>query len=87
MPASWTQFVNQHSFLLVGIAGIVILAFVLLRDGVQPNDWIALLAAALGLAAAYGLFQPGASTHSEVERVLAQIGAGRPVLLELQSPY
>jgi len=36
---------------------------------------------------AYALLAPGRSTEREISVVHSQIGHGRPVLLELQSPY
>ncbi len=81
------QFINQHSFSLTGVAGLLILAIVLLRDGPKPSDFIALGALAAGLALAFLLLNPGPSTELEAQEVRAQIGAGVPVLLEFQSPY
>lgn len=81
------EWINQHSFLLVTIVALLVLGGVLLRDGVRANDGLALGALAGGLILAYVLLRPGPSTHSEVDEVHRLIGAGRPVLLEFQSPY
>lgn len=81
------QFLNQHSFTIVGGAALVLLAVGLLRDGIQPSDLIALGALILGLGLSYAYFNPGKSTESEPGEVLRQIGAGTPVLLEFQSLY
>ncbi len=80
-------FINQHSFTLSAAAVVVILAAVLLRDGVRANDLVALGALILGLGLAYFLLRPGPSTSALAEQLTAPIGAGRPVLLEFQSPY
>lgn len=82
-----TRFLNQHSFSLVSAVGMVILAVVLLRDGVQLNDVIALAALAIGIGLAFLLLNPGPSTVARAEAVSEQIGAGKPVLVEFQSPY
>jgi hypothetical protein len=81
------HWVNQHSFLLAASAALVVLAVILLRDGVRGSDLVALGALCLGLALAYALLRPGESTLRQATAVRAEIGQGRPVLLELQSPY
>jgi len=81
------QIFNQYSFLLVATFGLATLAFILLRDGVKGSDLIALASLALGFAAAFAILRPRASATADTEAVLAEIGAGTPVLLELQSPY
>jgi hypothetical protein len=81
------QYFNQHSFTIVAVASILILSVWLLRGGAQQKDYLAIGALAVGLGIAYLLFNPGGSTESDSKAVLAQIGAGTPVLLEFQSPY
>lgn len=81
------QYLNQHSFSIAAVASFVLLAVWLLRDGIKSSDLIALGALVAGLALAYALFNPGPSSESSAEHVLAGIGAGTPVLLEFQSPY
>jgi hypothetical protein len=81
------QYINQHSFTIIAAASLAILAYWLLRTGLQTRDVLALAALALGLGIAYLLFNPGASSESDSEVVMSRIGAGTPVLLEFQSPY
>lgn len=81
------HWVNQHSFLVVAGAALLVLAAFLLRDGLRPADLVAIGALCLGLALAYALLRPAAADGSEADAVRAQIGQGRPVLLEFQSPY
>ena len=81
------SFLNQHSFTLASAAAVLVLAAVLLRDGVRGSDLLALGALALGLGFAFLLLNPGTSTLRQSEAVQAQIGAGVPVLLEFQSIY
>jgi hypothetical protein len=78
---------NQHSFLVAAAGALVLLAALLLRDGVRPADLLALGALCLGLALAYGLLNPGVGENFSAATVRDQIGNGRPVLLEFQSPY
>jgi hypothetical protein len=81
------EFINQHSFLLAGLAALGLLAFLLLRDGVSANDLVALGSLLLGFVLAYALLQPGPGADLTADQVTNQIRAGRPVLLEFQSPY
>lgn len=79
--------INQHSFVLAAAATLILVSAVLFRDGVRPGDGFALGAVGAGLALAYALIRPGPPTHSQAHEVESLIGAGRPVLLEFQSPY
>ncbi len=81
------QWLNQHSFVVVGVAALVTLTAILLRDGARLSDLVAIGALVLGLALAYVLLAPGRSTEREVSAVHSRIGQGQPVLLEFQSPY
>ncbi len=81
------QFLNQYSFFLAAVFGLAVLAFLLLRDGVKASDLIALASLAFGFTAAFALLRPQASPVGSAQEVLSRIGAGTPVLLELQSPY
>ena len=81
------RFFNQHSFTLLATGSILVLAIVLFRDGIEAGDFIALGALIFGLVVAYAFLKPGPSSLFEVDQVEAQIGNGRPVLLEFQSPY
>ncbi len=80
-------FINHYSFLLLfALAGIG-LAVLLLRDGMEGRDLVALGALGLGFAFAFSTFSPGESTIAEVEEAEVALREGRPVLLEIQSPY
>ena len=81
------HWLNQHSFLVAAVAGTILLAAILLRDGVRPGDLLAIGALDLGLALAYALLGPGESTEREITAIRSQIGQGQPILLEFQSPY
>jgi hypothetical protein len=82
--ASW---LNQHSFVAASVALLILVAALLFRDGIRLTDLLALAALAAGVWAAYALLKPGPSTSDRAESIRAEIGAGRPVLLEFQSPY
>lgn len=81
------QFINQHSFTLAAVAAVLILAVLLMHDGVRVNDLIALGALIVGLVFAYILFRPSASSSTDSRSIEALTRAGKPVLLEFQSPY
>jgi len=78
---------NQHSFLVAAGGALLLVAALLLRDGLRPADLIALGALCLGLALAYALLRPRDSTQTQADDARARIGQGVPVLLEFQSPY
>ena len=82
-----SAWVNQHSFLLTVAAVFLITAILLLRDGVKMADVLALAALAIGAWGAPALLKPGPSTLTEADAIRAQVGAGRPVVVEFQSPY
>lgn len=81
------SFINQYSFLLVGLASVLALAFFLLRRGMRSQDLIALGALIVGLSLAFYFLQPGKSSNEDIQGINDQIGGGTPVLLEMQSPY
>lgn len=81
------QLLNQYSFLLLASVTIVGLAVLLFRDGIRSNDIVAIGALVAGFLLAYALFRPGPSSVAEIKDLDAIIGAGNPVLVELQSPY
>jgi len=79
--------INQYSFVLAATATILVAAVLLLRDGVRPSDLLALGALAAGVWAAHALLRTPAGSGEEVRAIRAQIGAGKAILLEFQSPY
>lgn len=81
------SYLNQHSFTLIATASFVVLAFLLLRDGLQLYDILVLAALMSGLLFAYQLLKPGEGTTLSADDIRERIGSGEPVLLEFQSPY
>jgi hypothetical protein len=79
--------INQNSFVLAAAATILVAAVLLLRDGIRSSDLLALAALAAGVWAAQALLRTPAGSGEEVHAIRAQIGAGKAVLLEFQSPY
>ena len=81
------RFINQYSFTIIAVIAIVLLAYFLFRKGFEPSNLTLVGALILGLVLAFLILRPGPSTSQDSEEVLAQIGAGQPVLLEFQSNY
>ncbi|MGD8554009.1 MAG: hypothetical protein PVJ07_08645 [Anaerolineales bacterium] len=81
------QYINQYSFAFFAAGVFIVLAYILLRDGVKASDLLALASLLTAFAAAFWFLRPGPSTEDEVEGVLRRIGAGKPVLLEFQSNF
>jgi hypothetical protein len=79
--------VNQYSFVWLSAAGVVMLAVVLAARRAPARQWLSLAALVLGLGVAYALLRPSPVSPDAALRLESSIGSGRPVLLELQSPY
>lgn len=79
---------NQYSLFLILVAFLALLAFLLFRKGIRIQEIIAFIVIFAGLAVAWMALRPTQTPLSEAASdVQARIGAGRPVLLEFQSPY
>ena len=79
---------NQYSIILILIAILAGLAFFLFRKGIRIQEIIAFLVIFAGLAAAWMVLRPTQTPLTDAASgVQARIGAGKPVLLEFQSPY
>lgn len=79
---------NQYSLFLILVAFLALLAFLLFRKGIRIQEIIAFIVIFAGLAVAWVALRPTQTPLSEAASdVQARIGAGRPVLLEFQSPY
>ncbi len=82
------QYINTHSLVLIALALVIIVGFFLLRDKPKWSDLLAFGVIVVGLAAAWFALRPTQSPLMESSaKVQAMIGAGKPVLLEFQSPY
>jgi thiol-disulfide isomerase/thioredoxin len=80
------QFLNQYSFLLLGLFMITILAIWRLREGFRRQDWVAVAALLVGFILAFGIFRPTSQPES-IDQFEDSLGQGRPLLLTFQSPY
>jgi thiol-disulfide isomerase/thioredoxin len=79
--------INHYSFLLLALGSTLGLAAFLARDGLNRRDGLAVGALAAGYAAAFLLLGSGVETPGATDRLQAVIGSGRPVLVEIYSPY
>ena len=79
--------INQYSYLIIAIVGVLLLGFFLFRKNPDRNNLISLGALIFGLLFAFFLLRPRPPSSQLVEEVLRQIGAGEPVLLQFQSDY
>lgn len=80
------QFLNQYSFLILGLFMITILLFWRLREGFRRQDWVALAALAAGFLLAFVIFRP-TSQGDGPRQFENQLGQGEPLLVTFQSPY
>lgn len=78
---------NQFSFLAVGLALLVIIGLLLRGRGMDRRRGITFAGFVLIMITAWVVLHPRGTVFDNPEQVRAQIGAGRPVLLEFQSPY
>jgi hypothetical protein len=79
--------INLYSAALLFIFIILLAGFVLLRKGASRGRVALLVLIGLGLVAGWWLVRPQQTPHADTAALQGQIGAGKPVLLEFQSPY
>ncbi|OGO30734.1 MAG: hypothetical protein A2Z16_16160 [Chloroflexi bacterium RBG_16_54_18] len=79
--------INHNSTLVLGIGILALAAFFLLRDGVKLRDVLLLCGLLVLLLLLWLPLRPRQKLPSQGTGLLSQIGAGLPVLLEIQSPY
>ena len=79
---------NHYSFLWISIGLTITAGLILLTQKPKTRDFIAFGVIVLGLLTAWIILHPRQTPLMDDARaVQAMIGAGTPVLLELQSPY
>ena len=79
---------NQYSFLLIAVAFVLVAGLVLLSRNPKWNDYLAFGVIVVGLITAWIIIHPRQTAlMDDAKKVREMIGAGKPVLLEFQSPY
>jgi len=79
---------NYYSFLWLALALTGVAALVLLTHHPTSKEFLSFGVIVAGLVVSWVMLHPRQTPLLEDARaVQAQIGAGRPVLLEFQSPY
>lgn len=82
------QLVNQYSAIWIGAAFLLLVILVFFRHKPKTRDFIALGVVVLGLGLAWSILHPRQTELTgQAKEVQELIGAGKPVLLEFQSPY
>ncbi len=79
---------NHYSFVWIALGLTVVAGLVLLTNKPRPRDFLAFGAIAAGLLVSWQILHPRQTALvGDAKAVQAMIGAGKPVLLEFQSPY
>jgi hypothetical protein len=78
---------NLYSALLLILIILVIAGRYLLRRGVDRKRILFFALLAVAVIGGWYLLRPVQTPHQASAQLRSQIGAGRPVLLEFQSPY
>ncbi len=79
---------NYYSFVWIAIGLTIVAGLVLLTNKPRVRDFISFGVIVAGLGVSWIILHPRPTTlASDAKAVQAMIGAGKPVLLEFQSPY
>ncbi len=78
---------NHYSFLWGGLIILALAGFSTLRKGLKLNSSLKLIGVALVLVAGWLILRPQAASTSELAQFQGDLGGGKALLLELQSPY
>jgi hypothetical protein len=81
------QIFQAYSLLWIAGALVILVGLLLFRNKPRPADALAFLGLLVGLVAIYFYVRPTQTLMGEAASVQQMIGAGKPVLLEFQSPY
>lgn len=79
--------INHYSMIWSGIFVLGLIAFFLLRDGFKVSDALILAVVLVGLGVGWLILRPARGTEASAPQMLAEVGQGQAVLLELQSPF
>ncbi|GMV34036.1 MAG: hypothetical protein DCC59_03755 [Chloroflexi bacterium] len=79
---------TQYSYIFIAAGFALIAAMILLSNKPRWNDYLAFTVIVGGLVVAWVAMHPRQTAlMDDAKAVQAMIGAGKPVLLEFQSPY
>lgn len=81
------EIINHYSILWSGILILGAAAFFLLRKDFSITNGIKVAGIAVLLLVGWLVIRPQQATTDELSQFKAEIGQGKSVLLELQSPY
>lgn len=80
--------INQYSFVIISFVLAAVAGFFLLRKQPTRNNFLAFGVLVAALIVAWVFVHPRQTLLiTDAKTVKAAIGAGKPVLLEFQSPY
>lgn len=83
-----SQLVNQYSAIWIAAALMLLMVLILFRHKPKISDFVALGVVLAGLLIAWSVLHPRQTPlMDDAKMVQEMIGAGKPVLLEFQSPY
>ena len=83
-----SQLVNQYSAIWIAAALMLLMVLILFRHKPKISDFVALGVVLAGLLIAWSVLHPRQTPLMDDARMVQEmIGAGKPVLLEFQSPY
>jgi hypothetical protein len=79
---------NHYSFLWIALGLTIVAGLVLLTNKPKARDFISFGVIVAGLVVSWIILHPRPTNLAvDAKSVQAMIGAGKPVLLEFQSPY
>ena len=81
------NYFNHHSFTVSALIVYVVITILLLRDGIQFLDLVALATTASVFVLSWILLRPGPSTLTTLEDFEKVLHSGEPTLIEFQSEY
>jgi hypothetical protein len=81
------EIINQYSIVWSGVILLGLGAFFLIRRGVKAKNGLFLLLLAAFLVVGWIVIRPDQASADDMAQFEAELGAGRSVLLELQSPF
>ncbi len=82
------QLYNHYSFVWIALGLTLVAGLVLLTNKPRVRDFVSFGVIVAGLGVSWLILHPRPTVlASDARAVQAMIGAGKPVLLEFQSPY